>query len=154
VLGVKTLHISVNSERPASLRSDISAAPRQPAICNSVAWLGGLSHAGVAVTASRTFFGFGNHNVDGVDGRILGEQVPWRGSAADVFMQLQFPIHSGRIAGIPGRIIISAMGIAIALLSVTGVVIWAMKRARRRPNNFVTAGNNGLTTPPRPAPSR
>jgi uncharacterized iron-regulated membrane protein len=70
--------------------------------------------------------------VDGVDGRILGEQVPWRGTAADVFMQLQFPIHSGRIAGIPGRMLISAIGIAVALLSVTGVVIWAMKRARRR----------------------
>ena len=70
--------------------------------------------------------------VDGVNGRILGDQVPWRGTAADVFMQLQFPIHSGRIAGIPGRMLISAMGLAVALLSVTGVVIWAKKRARRR----------------------
>jgi uncharacterized iron-regulated membrane protein len=68
--------------------------------------------------------------VDGVDGRILSEQVPWRGTAADVFMQLQFPIHSGRIAGIPGRMLISVMGIAVALLSVTGVVIWAKKRVR------------------------
>jgi uncharacterized iron-regulated membrane protein len=71
-------------------------------------------------------------HVDGMDGRILGDQVPWSGTAADVFMQLQFPIHSGRIAGIPGRLLISLAGIAVALLSVTGVVIWAMKRARRR----------------------
>ncbi len=71
-------------------------------------------------------------HVDGMDGRILGDQVPWSGTAADVFMQLQFPIHSGRIAGIPGRLLISLVGIAVALLSVTGVVIWAMKRTRRR----------------------
>jgi uncharacterized iron-regulated membrane protein len=71
-------------------------------------------------------------HVDGMDGRILGDQVPWSGTAADVFMQLQFPIHSGRIAGIPGRLLISLVGIAVALLSATGVVIWAMKRARRR----------------------
>lgn len=69
--------------------------------------------------------------LDGGDGRIMGEQVPWRGTAADVFMQLQFPMHSGRIAGIPGRILISVMGLVVALLSFTGIVIWLKKRAGR-----------------------
>lgn len=69
--------------------------------------------------------------LDGVDGRTLGEREPWKGTAADIFVQAQFPLHSGRILGIPGRILISAMGIVVAMLSVTGVVIWLRKRASR-----------------------
>ena len=43
-------------------------------------------------------------------------------------MQAQFPLHSGRILGVPGRILVSIMGIVVAALSVTGVVIWLRKR--------------------------
>ena len=80
---------------------------------------------------------FGNMKVkslylDGQDGRILGERVPWQGTAADVFVQLQFPVHSGRILGLPGRILISLMGLAVAVLSATGVYIWWKKRRGRR----------------------
>lgn len=69
---------------------------------------------------------------DGQDGRPLGERVPWQGTAADIFVQAQFPMHSGRILGLPGRILVSAMGIVVAALSVTGVVIWLRKRSARR----------------------
>ena len=69
---------------------------------------------------------------DGQDARSLGERVPWQGTAADVFVQAQFPMHSGRILGLPGRILISLMGLVVAALSVTGVVIWYRKRRARR----------------------
>ena len=68
---------------------------------------------------------------DGQDGRSLGARVPWQGTAADIFVQAQFPMHSGRILGLPGRILISLMGIVVAALSVTGVVIWHRKRRAR-----------------------
>ena len=68
---------------------------------------------------------------DGQDGRSLGARVPWQGTAADIFVQAQFPMHSGRILGLPGRILISLMGIVVAALSVTGVVIWYRKRRAR-----------------------
>jgi uncharacterized iron-regulated membrane protein len=68
---------------------------------------------------------------DGVDGRLLGDRQPWKGTAADIFVQAQFPLHSGRILGLPGRILISIMGIVVAMLSVTGVIIWWRKRASR-----------------------
>jgi uncharacterized iron-regulated membrane protein len=61
---------------------------------------------------------------DGVDGRSLGARVPWVGTAADIFLQAQFPVHSGRILGLPGRILVSFMGFVTMVLSVTGVVIW------------------------------
>jgi uncharacterized iron-regulated membrane protein len=40
-----------------------------------------------------------------------------------VFAQAQFPLHSGRIIGLPGRIIICLLGLAVAGLSLTGVYI-------------------------------
>lgn len=46
-------------------------------------------------------------------------------------MQARFPLHSGRILGLPGHILISAMGLVVAVLSVTGVVIWWRKRRAR-----------------------
>jgi uncharacterized iron-regulated membrane protein len=67
--------------------------------------------------------------LDGQDGRLLGAREPWVGTAADLFVQAQFPLHSGRILGLPGRILISAMGLVVAGLAVTGVVVWARKRA-------------------------
>jgi len=68
---------------------------------------------------------------DGVDGSLLGTREPWTGTAADLFVQAQFPLHSGRILGLPGRILISVMGLVVAMLSVTGVYIWWKKRKAR-----------------------
>ncbi len=68
---------------------------------------------------------------DGQDGRYLGDRQPWKGTAADIFVQAQFPLHSGRILGLPGRILISVMGMVVAILSVTGVVVWWKKRKGR-----------------------
>jgi uncharacterized iron-regulated membrane protein len=69
---------------------------------------------------------------DGIKGARAGERVPGTGSAGDIFLQAQFPLHSGRIIGLPGRILMSFLGLMVAMLSVTGVVIWARKRAARR----------------------
>ena len=69
--------------------------------------------------------------IDGKSGGLVGGRVPWEGTAADVFMQLQFPLHSGRIAGIPGRILLSVMGLVVAMLSATGIYIWFKKRQVR-----------------------
>jgi uncharacterized iron-regulated membrane protein len=68
---------------------------------------------------------------DGRTGQLVGARRPWVGTAADIFVQAQFPLHSGRIFGLPGRILISAMGLVVAALSVTGVVIWWRKRQAR-----------------------
>jgi uncharacterized iron-regulated membrane protein len=75
--------------------------------------------------------GLSNLYIDAKDGSVLGEYRPWQGSAADIFVQLQLPLHSGRILGMPGRILMSLMGVIVAMLSVTGIVIWARKRRSR-----------------------
>jgi len=68
---------------------------------------------------------------DAQDGRYLGDRQPWKGTAADIFLQAQFPLHSGRILGLPGRILISAMGLVVAMLSFTGIIIWWRKHTSR-----------------------
>jgi len=73
-----------------------------------------------------------NLYIDARDGKVLGQHRPWRGTTADVFVQLQLPLHSGRILGLPGRILISLFGLMVVMLSVTGIVIWERKRRARR----------------------
>ena len=75
--------------------------------------------------------GLANLYINARDGRVLGENVPWKGTVADVFAQLQFPLHSGRILGLPGRILMSFMGLMVAMLSITGIVIWRRKSKAR-----------------------
>lgn len=86
----------------------------------------------------RSDNGMGNEvlYLDGDTGVVLGETVPGRGSAGDVFMQAQLPLHSGRILGTPGRVLMSFMGVFVAALSVTGLVIWGRKHRARMANKL------------------
>ena len=87
----------------------------------------GADHGAAGVGPANLYF-------DSEDGRLIGERLPWKGTAADIFVQAQFPLHSGRILGLPGRIAISVMGLVVAMLSVTGAYIWWRKqRARKEP---------------------
>jgi uncharacterized iron-regulated membrane protein len=89
---------------------------------------------------------------DGQDGRPLGGWVPGSGTPGDIFIQLQFPLHSGQIAGVPGRIVIAFVGIVTAMLSITGIVVWRRKqRARvlrrvRQTSISLSARANGAVT--------
>jgi uncharacterized iron-regulated membrane protein len=69
--------------------------------------------------------------LDGEDGALLAVEVPGEGTLGDIFMQAQFPLPSGRILGLPGRALISVLGLVVAMLAVTGIVIWAKKRRAR-----------------------
>lgn len=82
---------------------------------------------------------------DARSGAPAGDAVPGTGSAGDIFMQSMFPLHSGRIIGVAGRALMSVLGVAIATLCVTGVLIWARKRrARVRTAAAIGAGTTGL----------
>ncbi len=69
---------------------------------------------------------------DAGDGRPRGADVPGTGSRGDLFMQAMFPLHSGRILGWPGRVLVSAMGLVVASFSVTGVLLWLRRRRNLR----------------------
>jgi len=76
--------------------------------------------------------------VDSRNGQIVGADIPGTGSAGDIFLQAIFPLHSGRIIGLPGRVLMSVLGLSIALLAVTGIMIWYRKRQARRKTNSMS----------------
>lgn len=70
--------------------------------------------------------------VDARSGRILAQQHFAEGSAADVVMGWQYPLHSGKAFGWTGRILILAAGLITSSLTITGYLIWWKKRRARR----------------------
>lgn len=70
--------------------------------------------------------------VDGATGALVGRRTRWEGSAGEVFVKAQFPLHSLRLFGLPGRIISSLLGMMVMLMTVTGILIWARKRRARK----------------------
>lgn len=70
--------------------------------------------------------------VDGNSGKILGRSEAFSGTIADKLLDLPRPLHGGKIAGLPGRIIVALSGIGTIILSITGLLIWQRKRRARR----------------------
>jgi len=138
------LKAPVTEAEPALSREAIVALAQQQADKESIQVpLGGIYYASFKDIYGVGFFapgmghgdmGLGNPWLyfDGATGAYLGGTFPGQGSAGDIFMQAQFPLHSGRIIGLTGRILVTLLGLVIAMLSVTGIIIWARKRKSRQ----------------------
>jgi uncharacterized iron-regulated membrane protein len=61
-------------------------------------------------------------------GEVLAITDPAHGTGGDVFMQWQWPLHSGQAFGWTGRILVCFAGLMCPLLFVTGVIRWMQKR--------------------------
>ncbi|ARN81138.1 PepSY-associated TM helix domain-containing protein [Methylocystis bryophila] len=85
--------------------------------------------------------------IDQYSAEVLGMRDPATGTAGDVFMQWQWPLHSGRAFGWTGRILVCLTGLACPLLFVTGVIRWLQKRRSKK----IHAEREANRTP---APSR
>jgi uncharacterized iron-regulated membrane protein len=68
---------------------------------------------------------------DAGDGRLLGFEAATGTSAGNTITSWLYGLHFGTVWGLWYRIFLSVMGVATALLSVTGVWIWLRKRAKR-----------------------
>lgn len=66
--------------------------------------------------------------VDWHDSAVLAEHSLREGSAGNVFIGWQLPLHSGQAFGTAGRILVLVSGVLPLLLVVTGLVIWLKKR--------------------------
>ncbi|MBO1323776.1 PepSY domain-containing protein [Acetobacter sp. TBRC 12305] len=71
-------------------------------------------------------------SVDLKTGRVTEAEIPGQGRLGNLVLQMQFPWHSGEIAGLFGRIVICTSGLAVCVLTVTGVMIWWRKRKPAR----------------------
>lgn len=70
--------------------------------------------------------------IDDQTGQIRDRAVMGNGTSGDIFLQAQLPIHNGRIAGDAGRALMAVFGVAVAILSMSGVYLWWRKRAARQ----------------------
>lgn len=70
----------------------------------------------------------GNVFIAAAGGAVTGDTLAGKRSFADVVSAERERLHSGRIAGLPGRILVFLCGWAVALLSVTGVTLWWKRR--------------------------
>ncbi|NOT12941.1 MAG: PepSY domain-containing protein [Methylococcaceae bacterium] len=69
--------------------------------------------------------------LDQYTGQILHVADPLTGKSGNVFLQWQWPLHSGQALRMGGRILVLLSGIACATLFVTGVIRWTQKRRAR-----------------------
>jgi uncharacterized iron-regulated membrane protein len=66
-----------------------------------------------------------------LDGQELGFEHPYLASGNAVSQWLA-ALHTGRVGGVPYRIVLCVTGLIVAALSITGVVVWWKKRQGRR----------------------
>ncbi|WP_254605137.1 PepSY-associated TM helix domain-containing protein [Sphingomonas bacterium] len=69
--------------------------------------------------------------VDARNGALLHLDRPFGRTWADAVRHLLVLLHFAEIIGLPYRIFVSVLGLAVAMLSATGVLIWTKKRSAR-----------------------
>lgn len=87
-------------------------------------------------------------SVDAGSGAVLRAIDPLAARGGDWFVSTLYPLHTGEAFGLPGRILISVVGLSPLLFFVTGVVVWL--RFRRKPAKRKAPA---MQPAPRPLPS-
>jgi uncharacterized iron-regulated membrane protein len=87
-------------------------------------------------------------DIDARSGTLVGDHHFAQGSAADTVLAWQYPLHSGRAFGWPGRLLVLAAGLVTLALVITGYRLWWTRlRARRS-----VSGRHARPLPGQPAP--
>jgi uncharacterized iron-regulated membrane protein len=69
--------------------------------------------------------------IDARTGEMVEDRHFSEGTAGDVIVTWQFPLHSGQVFGWLGRILVLLAGVATCTLVVTGYLVWWRKRLSR-----------------------
>lgn len=86
------------------------------------------------VHSSRDLFNYGATSValDATTGAFRGVKIPTGQHAGNTFTTWIMALHLAMVFGLPMKIFVSLMGLTVATLTVTGVVVWWKKRRARR----------------------
>ena len=68
--------------------------------------------------------------VDMADGRIVGQRHDNGRGPGDAFFAWQYPLHSGKLLGLPGRGLVAIVGLLTIGLILAGVWLWARRHFR------------------------
>lgn len=63
-------------------------------------------------------------SIDGMRGMVIKIQDPLKAKKEDLFFSYFFPLHSGEIFGVTGKIFISLFGLMPLLFAISGTLIW------------------------------
>ncbi|NOU23032.1 MAG: PepSY domain-containing protein [Methyloglobulus sp.] len=94
-----------------------------------------------------SFIGYRDFVVDQYSGAILATYQYGTGNNGDVFLDWQWPLHSGQAFGWTGRILVFLGGLACPVLFVTGVIRWLQKRKAKCLHKFQQTKNRNLQRP-------
>jgi uncharacterized iron-regulated membrane protein len=76
----------------------------------------------------RPPYGTTTVSVDGNDGRVLADSdaphAPFSRQLADFF----YPLHTGELAGLPGRLAVLALGAGLVSMMWIGASLWLARR--------------------------
>lgn len=70
--------------------------------------------------------------LDANTGRLLGSWRPTGAAGGDTVTTWLTGMHMAAVGGMPFRLLITALGVAVGMLSVTGVLVWRKKRRARQ----------------------
>lgn len=98
----------------------------------------------------RTWAGLTTVIVDPVSGRALDVYDAVRTSWSNRLTDAAFPIHSGEIAGTPGRLAVMLAGMTLPILYVTGMWAWWRRYSRRSKAGKPTT-KESIRAPARPS---
>ena len=95
---------------------------------------GNLYRVGFTRSGVRDYTGLGPvyWYVDADSGRVAYVDDPYRDSLGRIFLRGLYPIHSGQMLGLTGRILALLLGLAVVEMSITGGYLWWRKRSVRR----------------------
>ncbi len=70
--------------------------------------------------------------IDGDTGRLIDVRMPTGGATGTAITTWIGEIHTGGVFGLPMKLLLTVVGFAMAVLSITGVLIWNRKRRAAR----------------------
>ncbi|WP_026604473.1 PepSY-associated TM helix domain-containing protein [Methylomonas sp. 11b] len=85
------------------------------------------------VTELSHFVGYRDIALDQYSGEIVKVYDKSTGSNGDIFLDWQWPLHSGYAFGWTGRMLVFFSGLACPVLYITGVIRWLQKRRAKQP---------------------
>ena len=92
--------------------------------------------------------------IDATDGRFLGIQIPTGQHAGNTFTSWIMALHVTAVFGRPWQIAVSLFGIVVAVITVTGVIVW-WRRRRPRGSQRAHDARAAASAPPKTlAPER
>lgn len=83
--------------------------------------------------------------IDGTTGVVRMARFDGRAASGDAISAWLRTLHTAQFGGVAYRILVSLVGVLVAVLSITGVLIW-LRKARKRRRTITGSGNRGLMT--------